>query len=166
MQIELFPRPHQLPAAVADFVGREELVQSAVDLITPFPQVVLLTGPVGAGKTTLAVHAAHRVANGFFPDGQLFVRLRGTTPHEVLGRFLAAFGLSVPGDFAARLSAYRDAVARQSLLLVLDDATSVQQVTPLLSPLLDVKLPDAAFYLWAGVPGGDDVEFARGLFAQ
>ncbi|MET9626809.1 tetratricopeptide repeat protein [Lentzea sp. NPDC006480] len=132
MRTDLFPRPQQLPAAVADFVGREEPLQSVVDLITPFPQVVLLTGPVGAGKTTLAVHAAHRVANGHFPDGQLFVRLRGSTPHEVLGRFLASFGLSVPGDFAARLSAYRDAVARQSLLLVLDDATSVQQVTPLL----------------------------------
>ncbi|NKE56391.1 tetratricopeptide repeat protein [Lentzea sp. PSKA42] len=132
MQIDLFPRPHQLPAAVADFVGREELVQSVVDGITPFPQVVLLTGPVGTGKTTLAVHAAHRVANGCFPDGQLFVRLRGTTPYTVLGRFLTSFGLSVPGDFGARLSAYRDAVARQSLLLVLDDATSVEQVTPLL----------------------------------
>ncbi|HEX8870843.1 MAG TPA: tetratricopeptide repeat protein [Lentzea sp.] len=132
MQIDLFPRPHQLPAAVSDFVGREELLQAVVDLVTPSPQVVLLTGPVGAGKTTLAVHAAHRVANGSFPDGQLFVRLRGLTPHEVLGRFLAGFGLSVPGDFAARLSAYRDAVARQSLLLVLDDATSVEQVTPLL----------------------------------
>ncbi|MDX8032863.1 tetratricopeptide repeat protein [Lentzea sp. BCCO 10_0856] len=132
MRTDLFPRPHQLPAAISDFVGREELVQSAVDLIAPFPQVVLLTGPVGTGKTTVAVHAAHQVANGFFPDGQLFVRLRGTTPYEVLGRFLASFGMSVPADFAARLSAYRDAVARQSLLFVLDDATSVGQVTPLL----------------------------------
>ncbi|SFR22486.1 NB-ARC domain-containing protein [Lentzea waywayandensis] len=132
MQTALFPRPHQLPAAVADFVGREELLQSVVDRIIPFAQVVLLTGPVGTGKTTLAVHAAHRVANGHFPDGQLFVRLRGTTPYEVLGRFLTAFGLPAPGDFAARLSAYRDAVVRQSLLLVLDDATCVDQVKPLL----------------------------------
>jgi len=127
-----FPRPHQLPAAVADFVGREELLQAVVDQITPYPHVVLLTGPVGVGKTTLAVQAAHQVVNARFPDGQLFVRLRGTTPHEVLGRFLSSFGLSVPGDFGARLSAYRDVVARQSLLLVLDDATSVRQVTPLL----------------------------------
>ncbi|WP_439663632.1 tetratricopeptide repeat protein [Lentzea sp. HUAS TT2] len=132
MQIARFPRPHQLPAAVSDFVGREELVQSVVDRIIPFPQVVLLTGPVGTGKTTLAVHTAHRVANGHFPDGQLFVRLRGTTPYEVLGRFLGAFGLPAPGDFAARLSAYRDAVVRQSLLLVLDDATCAEQVKPLL----------------------------------
>ncbi len=132
MQTDLFPRPHQLPAAVADFVGREVLLQSVVDLITPFPQVVLLTGAVGTGKTTLAVHVAHRVANGSFPDGQLFVRLRGTTPHEVLGRFLQSMGLSVPGDFCARLSAYRDAVARQSLLIVLDDATNAEHVTPLL----------------------------------
>ncbi|MFI6097956.1 tetratricopeptide repeat protein [Lentzea sp. NPDC051213] len=132
MEIDLFPRPHQLPAAVADFVGREEPAQSVVDLISPFPQVVLLTGAVGTGKTTLAVHVAHRVANGSFPDGQLFVRLRGTTPHEVLGRFLASFGVPAPGDYGARLSAYRDAVARQSLLFVLDDATSLEQVTPLL----------------------------------
>jgi N-succinyldiaminopimelate aminotransferase len=40
------------------------------------------------------------------------------------------------------------------------------QVTPMLGAVLDVKLPDAAFYLWAGVPGGDDVAFARGLLAQ
>lgn len=132
MQTQLFPRPHQLPADVSDFVGREELVQSVVDLIIPFAQVVLLTGPVGAGKTTAAVHIAHRVANGHFPDGQLFVRLRGKTPYEVLGRFLTSFGSSAPGDFGARLSAYRDVVARQSLLLVLDDATSLEQVTPLL----------------------------------
>jgi hypothetical protein len=132
VQTARFPRPHQLPAAVADFVGREELVQSVVAGITPFPQVVLLTGPVGAGKTTLALQAAHRVASGHFPDGQLFVRLRGTTPHEVLGRFLTAFGRPAPGSFAARLSAYRDAVVRQSLLLVLDDATCVDQVKPLL----------------------------------
>jgi N-succinyldiaminopimelate aminotransferase len=40
------------------------------------------------------------------------------------------------------------------------------QVMPLLSPVLEVALPDAAFYLWAVVPGGDDVAFARGLLAQ
>ncbi|MSQ58011.1 MAG: succinyldiaminopimelate transaminase [Limnohabitans sp.] len=40
------------------------------------------------------------------------------------------------------------------------------QVMPVLSPHLDVQLPDAAFYLWAGVPGGDDVAFARDLYAQ
>jgi N-succinyldiaminopimelate aminotransferase len=40
------------------------------------------------------------------------------------------------------------------------------QVTPLLAPVLDVALPDAAFYLWAGVPGGDDIAYARGLLAQ
>lgn len=132
MHTDLFPRPHQLPAAIADFVGREELLQSLIDRIVPFPQVVLVTGAVGTGKTTLAVQAAHRVANGHFPDGQLFVRLRGKTPNEVLGRFLQALGLSVPGDFAGRIRAYRDAVAHQSLLVVLDDATSVDQVRPLL----------------------------------
>lgn len=41
-----------------------------------------------------------------------------------------------------------------------------ERVTPILSDVLDVKLPDAGFYLWAGVPGGDDVAFARGLLAQ
>ena len=40
------------------------------------------------------------------------------------------------------------------------------QVTPLLAPVLDVKLPDAGFYLWAGVPSGNDIAFARGLLAQ
>jgi N-succinyldiaminopimelate aminotransferase len=41
-----------------------------------------------------------------------------------------------------------------------------KQVTPLLQQALDVKLPDAGFYLWAAVPGGDDIGFARGLLAQ
>ncbi|MCK6433138.1 MAG: succinyldiaminopimelate transaminase [Burkholderiaceae bacterium] len=41
-----------------------------------------------------------------------------------------------------------------------------EQVTPMLADVLDVRLPDAAFYLWAGVPGGDDIEYARGLLAQ
>ncbi|MDP1533724.1 MAG: aminotransferase class I/II-fold pyridoxal phosphate-dependent enzyme, partial [Rubrivivax sp.] len=41
-----------------------------------------------------------------------------------------------------------------------------EQVLPILQPVLEVALPDAAFYLWAGVAGGDDVAFARGLLAQ
>jgi DNA-binding SARP family transcriptional activator len=90
----------QLPLGAGDFVGRADLVRQieqllADDLRVP---VVTLSGPPGMGKSALAVHAAHRLAERF-PDGQLYVNLHGATaglqplrPLEVLGRFLRALG--------------------------------------------------------------------------
>lgn len=87
---------------------------------------------------------------------------------SVIERFLLyrtyhGSAMSLPVQ-AASIAAWNDeahVVANRELY-----RTKFAQVTPLLAGVLDVKLPDAAFYLWAGVPGGDDVAYARGLLAQ
>lgn len=87
---------------------------------------------------------------------------------RVIERFLLyrtyhGSAMSLPVQ-AASIAAWNDeahVVANRELY-----RTKFAQVTPLLTGVLDVKLPDAAFYLWAGVPGGDDVAYARGLLAQ
>jgi DNA-binding SARP family transcriptional activator/DNA polymerase III delta prime subunit len=133
----------QLPMDVGDFVGRADLVRRieqllADDLRMP---VVALSGPPGVGKSALAVHTAHRLAEQF-PDGQLYVNLHGATaglqplrPLEVLGRFLRALGTdpaAVPTELEEASAAFRSQVAGRRVLLVLDDAADAAQVVPLL----------------------------------
>lgn len=83
-------RPHRLPADLPDFVGREAEIAAALGSGAP---VLAITGPPGAGKTSLAVHVARRLGERF-PDGQLYVNLRAfaegaaMTPHQALHRFL------------------------------------------------------------------------------
>ncbi len=100
-----------------------------------------INGMPGAGKTALAVHVAHVLA-GHFPDGQLFIDLQAHTPgHEpvkaadALAGLLAAMGADVrylPGDLNERAAMWRDRLAGQRVLLVLDNAASSSQVAPLL----------------------------------
>src|SRR5262249_15828110 len=99
-----------------------------------------VAGTAGVGKTALAVHWAHRVA-GHFTDGQLYVDLRGygpdpaIEPEEALAGFLRAFGLppqDVPLGLEERASRYRTEVAGKKLLILLDNASSAEQVRPLL----------------------------------
>ena len=103
--------------------------------------IAAIDGTGGVGKSTLAIHAAHQLAERF-PDGQLYVDLHGTTaglsalePAEVLGRFLRALGVdgaSVPGDTDEASAQFRSLVAGRRLLVILDNAASVDQVRPLL----------------------------------
>src|ERR1700721_1767538 len=92
------PVPAQLPADVSDFTGREDQIKHLCDLLASggtdadpgAGPIALVAGSGGLGKTSLAVHAAHR-ARGSFPDGQLYVDLLGATPQPltpaaVLGR--------------------------------------------------------------------------------
>jgi DNA-binding SARP family transcriptional activator/tetratricopeptide (TPR) repeat protein len=139
--------PRLLPAAIPDITGRSEIIGSIVSAVSAVPSsgepdyaigVNVLFGQGGAGKTTLAVHIAHRLADQF-PDGQLFVRLRvgdhSANPADVLGRFLRALGLdgsSLPEDIEERAEMYRDLLSRRKILVVLDDAASEQQVALLL----------------------------------
>ncbi|MFI7421289.1 AfsR/SARP family transcriptional regulator [Nonomuraea sp. NPDC049684] len=102
--------------------------------------ISVLTGAGGSGKTALALHWAHRNRHRF-PDGQLYVDLRGHSaerpllPIEALGRFLRALGLPaerVPGTVEEASAAYRSLLADRRVLVVLDNAGSEEQVRPLL----------------------------------
>jgi tetratricopeptide (TPR) repeat protein/transcriptional regulator with XRE-family HTH domain len=136
----------ELPADLADFVGRERAVESLVDSLTGTPGapgaviLVAIAGMGGIGKTALAVRAAQRTADAF-PDGQLYVNLGGhgggdpATPLEVLGRILRSFGAAaadVPDDLATAAARYRAVLAGRRVLVLLDDAAGSAQVEPLL----------------------------------
>jgi DNA-binding SARP family transcriptional activator/Flp pilus assembly protein TadD len=133
----------QLPLDVADFIGRADLVCQIRQLLAAEPEIpiVALSGPPGVGKTALAIHAAHRLAERF-PDGQLYVNLHGATdglrplpPLEVLGRFLRFLGTratAIPTDPEEASAAFRSRVAGRRLLVVLDNAADSAQVVPLL----------------------------------
>ncbi|MFF0186905.1 BTAD domain-containing putative transcriptional regulator [Streptomyces sp. NPDC005244] len=139
-------QPSQLPADLALFTGREAelgLVEALLPAADhPDKAVIgLVNGMAGAGKTTLAVHWAHRVAHRF-PDGSLYVNLRGYTqggsvmhPSEALETFLVALGVApqaVPEGLDAQAALYRSVLARRRVLIVLDNARDTEQIRPLL----------------------------------
>jgi DNA-binding SARP family transcriptional activator len=138
--------PSLLPADIADFTGRAEeterirahLVPADGDAARLAVPVAVVTGKGGVGKTSLAVHASHGVAQQF-PDGQLFADLHGTShpvsPMQVLHRFLRALGVpgaQIPDGLDERAEMYRNLIADQKILVVLDDALCESQVSPLL----------------------------------
>jgi hypothetical protein len=99
-----------------------------------------VSGTAGVGKTALAVHWAHQVADRF-PDGQLYVDLRGysaghpVSAEDALGGFLRALGVDdgdVPPTLGERAARYRTLLADRRMLVVLDNAYTVEQVRPLL----------------------------------
>ncbi|MEV4612475.1 transcriptional regulator [Kitasatospora sp. NPDC049258] len=134
-------RPAQLPSDVGDFTGRSSEVEAiAQALAGPRPAaVVLVTGGVGIGKTTVAVRAA-RTVRAAFPDGQLYAELHGARgepadPADLLGGFLRALGVpaqEVPAAPVERAQLYRSLLAGRRVLLVLDGAEGETQVRPLL----------------------------------
>ncbi len=141
------PVPRQLPGDVRGFVNRATAIQRLDSVLADHRSgpgaraLVVLTGTAGVGKTSLAVRWAHRV-RGSFPDGHLYLNLRGCdpgaplTPSEALGRFLHALGVpavDIPGGQDERSELYRTLIAERRMLLVLDNAASVSQVRPLLS---------------------------------
>ncbi|HET9970500.1 MAG TPA: BTAD domain-containing putative transcriptional regulator [Streptosporangiaceae bacterium] len=143
------PPPAQLPADVVDFTGRDEQVERLADLLSHAAEaagsdpgavrIAVVAGTGGLGKTSLAVHAAHRV-RGSFPDGQLYVDLLGATPNpvppgDVLARFLRDLGVDgrdIGVDEAERAGRYRTVLAGRRMLVVLDNARDAAQVRPLL----------------------------------
>ncbi len=144
--------PRQLPAGAGFFAGREAELKQLDELLDqaggqeadgPGGAVVIsaVAGMAGVGKTALAVHWARKVA-GRFPDGQLYVNLRGydaegaaVTAEEVTGWFLIALGMpagQIPPDAQARCGLYRSVLAGRRVLIVLDNARDAAQVRPLL----------------------------------
>ncbi|WP_084714515.1 ATP-binding protein [Streptacidiphilus rugosus] len=139
--------PQQLPSAIRHFTGRAgELKELDALLGDPLPEcgavvISAIAGTAGVGKTSLAVHFAHRVAHRF-PDGQLFADLRGFDPvgppldaAAVARGFLEALGVPgprIPADPEGQLALYRSRLAGTRTLIVLDNARAADQVRPLL----------------------------------
>ncbi len=137
--------PRQLTAAVSYFAGRNrelELLDSLLDNGTASGvTTAVISGMAGVGKTTLALHWAHRVASRF-PDGQLYAKLRGfdigvrpADPSDVLRGFLDALQVHperIPGDVEALAARYRGVLSGRKMLVFLDDASDAAQVRPLL----------------------------------
>jgi len=138
--------PAQLPPAPGGFTGRRDELAELDGLLAErgtagAPVVAVLTGPAGVGKTALALTWSHRMA-AEFPDGRLFVSLRGfdpaqppVDPGEVLTRFLVALGVpesEVPVAPDEREALYRSLLAERRVLVLLDDARDSEQVLPLL----------------------------------
>jgi DNA-binding SARP family transcriptional activator/tetratricopeptide (TPR) repeat protein len=133
--------PAQLPAAPAVFTGRAaELAELDALLGGSTVLISAVAGTAGVGKTALALRWAHRVADRF-PDGQLYVNLRGydpdqpVDPADALAGFLTALGVAgqdIPRQPSERAARYRSETAGRSMLIVLDNAGTVEQVRPLL----------------------------------
>ncbi|MEU6973972.1 BTAD domain-containing putative transcriptional regulator [Kitasatospora aureofaciens] len=132
--------PAQLPTDVGDFTGRateaELIGNTLVDDHPSGTAVVVVSGAVGVGKTTLAVRAA-RTVRAAFPDGQLYAKLDGTAdePADILAGFLRALGEpagELPERSAERARRYRTALTGRRVLVVLDGARDEEQVRHLL----------------------------------
>ena len=142
--------PAMLPTDVPAFTGRaaelarlDRLLADGSPGDRPAPAVVIsaVSGTAGVGKTALAVHWAHRVA-ARFPDGQLYVNLRGfdprgraVSPAEAVRGFLDALGVpagKIPADLDAQVAMYRSALAGKRMLVLLDNARDAEQARPLL----------------------------------
>jgi DNA-binding SARP family transcriptional activator/tetratricopeptide (TPR) repeat protein len=141
------PVPAMLPLDVYGFVGRAaelDRLDAILASATGHPTSVIISaieGTAGVGKTALAVHWAHTVADRF-PDGQLYLNLRGfdptgsaVTPVDAVRTFVNAFGVPphlVPDDTDALVGMYRSLLAGRRVLVLLDNARDAQQVRPLL----------------------------------
>ncbi|WP_231933433.1 ATP-binding protein [Micromonospora coxensis] len=132
------PRRNDLPADLFDFTGREAEAALVEELLRAVGAVAI-DGMAGVGKSSLAVHVAHRLAPTY-PDGGLYLDLHGFTPGQepltpqaALGRLLGALDVPrPPEDAAARAALWRSELSRRRVLVVLDNAVDAEQVRPLL----------------------------------
>lgn len=131
--------PAQLPADMAGFVGRAAELAELDRALESGAAIAALCGMAGVGKTALALRWAHRNRAGY-PDGQLYVDLRGYDPDppvpaaDALASFLLALGmdgLALPSALDDRAALFRTLVSSRRMLIVLDNASTVDQVRPL-----------------------------------
>ncbi|GLX40365.1 hypothetical protein Sros01_64380 [Streptomyces roseochromogenus] len=141
------PRPAQLPSVPRGFVGRSQELDQLARLLTEndprgaSTPVVVIDGPAGVGKSAFALELAHRVSE-HFPDGQLYVDLRGTSmdgrslcASEALLQVLRSLGVGdarIPADAASRATLYRSLLHGRRVLVMLDDVLSADQLRPLI----------------------------------
>jgi DNA-binding SARP family transcriptional activator/tetratricopeptide (TPR) repeat protein len=141
------PVPRQLPAHTSHFVGRAEELRKLSGVLDTEGEtagtvvISAINGTAGIGKTALALHWAHQAADRF-PDGQLYVNLRGFDPSETsmepaeaIHGFLGALGVppeGIPVALDARAALYRSLLAERHALVMLDNARDAGQVRPLL----------------------------------
>ncbi|MGW4638173.1 tetratricopeptide repeat protein [Sphaerisporangium sp. NPDC004334] len=144
--VEAGPGPAQLPAPFAGFVGRVPQLRRMHEVLAQDdPAIVAIDGPPGAGKTTAALRLGHEInaqGEGLYPDGQLYVDLHGYSrkrmpakPEDVLEEFLVALGVptrDIPQGVEQRARIYRTVLATRRVLILLDNATSSEQVLPLI----------------------------------
>ncbi|MGH3158427.1 MAG: BTAD domain-containing putative transcriptional regulator, partial [Streptosporangiaceae bacterium] len=165
--------PRQLPAAIADFTGRDEQFSEIVETLTAagaagqpdVVPIVSISGSGGVGKTSLAVHVAHAIRENF-PDGQLFADLRGgsgqpVSPSEILERFLRGLGIdgmAIPDTLDERAEMYRSRLGDRFALITLDDAVSESQVRPLLPGSSSCAVLITSRTRLSGLPGAHRID--------
>ena len=139
------PVPRELPGPQQDFVDHDEQVEQLNGIADAIGQVdhsptAVVSGTAGVGKTSLTLHWAHQ-ARGRFPDGQLYINLRGYDPGApvpataALDRFLRALGVAageIPLELEARSAAFRSVLADRKMLIVLDNAVDAAHIKDLL----------------------------------
>lgn len=139
--------PKQVPPAPTRFAGRTVELEALTRLVAESadvgsPAIVLIEGTAGVGKTAFAIHWAHQVSDRF-PDGQLYVNLRGfdptgtpMTPTEAIRGFLDALDVPddrIPVSVTAQAAMYRSLLSGRRMLVLLDNAHNTDQVRSLLA---------------------------------
>jgi DNA-binding SARP family transcriptional activator/tetratricopeptide (TPR) repeat protein len=142
----VLPLPAQLPLDAQGFSGRHDELRTLHDMLpsaraAETVPVAVISGTAGVGKTALAIRFGHQVAK-HFPDGQLYINLRGRDPGrapmepiEALGLLLISFGMPphrMTSSTEERAALFRSLVDGKRILVVLDNASNAAQVRPLL----------------------------------